>query len=134
MVGMNYKQLPRNFVNCYVTNGYEIIMTFDTTENYDVIFATYLDRVARDNRYYAGHDIFEDEVVLYFKVPDRFKKDFDTYATGRYSKFSDAYKKVIKDFFGNRGLDDDTHEVNEVDIIQASDKKRKKLAEYLGDI
>lgn len=130
MIGINYKQLPRNFVNSYITLNYDVVMCFDKTDNYDVIFLAFLENVVKNNRSYISYEDGEDEVVIYFTVPERWRDDFDTFISGKYSTFTDKYKDVIVRFFGKKSQPEH-HEVSEYDIITAPVFKRKEFAEWL---
>jgi hypothetical protein len=61
--------------------------------------------------------------IIAFRVPDIFKEDFNRFAKGRYSQFSETYKKVLKELYPN---------IKRIkSIIYPSDEDREKLAKEL---
>lgn len=130
MVGINHKDLPRNFINSYISkDNYEAIMIFDKTIDYDVIFYTFLTRI-KNNVNFVEHVEEEDEVVLRFKVPPLYHTDFELFTIGKYSKFEESYKKRLVDYFGQKSIKEG-HLVTEYNAIYPQDFKRLLIAERL---
>lgn len=136
MVGINYKQLPSNFLNSYFkinNENYYSILIFDKTVDYDEIFYHFMNNVKTNNRHLEQCDILEDEVVFIFKIPEIFKNEVTLFMDGAYSKFSEDYKQVICNFFGRKSIQDH-HTVTEYNTIYPEDFKRKQIAKNLSSV
>lgn len=131
MVGINYNQLPNNFVNSYVTHDYRIVLVFDKTSSYDVKFYTFMERTKQNSKWLLDITDEDDEIVVIFRIPEVWKDDFDKYTKGKYSEFSRIYKEMLVRFFGDKRKKTD-YTVTEFDIIYPDDAKRKQVAEWLG--
>ena len=132
MLGINYNNLPRNFINAYITEDHEVFMAFDKTEDYDVVFYHFLENTKNKNT--ALREVLDgdDEIVLRFNVPEEYFPEFNLFIQGKYSKFADSYKKLLVRYFGREAI---THnyEANVFDAIYPQDFKRKQIAERLYD-
>jgi hypothetical protein len=132
MVGMNYRKLPINFINCYVTNDYHIVLVFDKIEGLDEIFDYWFTFKAKDNMHYRGYEENMDEVIVYFEVPKLCYRDYDLFMEGKYSKLSEEYKRILVNFFGDKPI---KHirpiDVTEHEAIYPTQIKRKQMADYL---
>ena len=75
------------------------------------------------------------EVVLFFDVPLKFKKDFELFVKGKYSKFSENYKKVlIEEYksYRNTGLNKfNLPKVSIYDAIYPLESTRRMIADEL---
>lgn len=132
MVGVNYKNLPTNFINAYITSDYGINMVFDKTEDYDVIFYHYVDNLKTKNVYLNNHLEEEDEVILKFNIPKLYHEEFELFKIGKYSQFDNNYKKLLVSYFGQKSMKD-SHLVYEYNVIYPQDFKRQQIAERLYD-
>lgn len=76
------------------------------------------------------------EVVIYLDVPREFRKDFDKFIQGGYSEFSDRYKQLLIEKYGEgsqEGVNDlGLPRASMHDIIYPEPTKRKLLAEALS--
>lgn len=134
MVGINYKQLPSNFINCYVRIENDVqycILIFDKLIDYDEIFYHFMNNVNNNNKHLLETNDYEEEVVFIFRIPELLKDDFNLFMQGKYSKFSEEYKKIICNFFGKKSIQDH-HTVTEYNTIYPEDFKRKQIAKYLS--
>lgn len=131
MCGINYKNIPSNFVNCYITEDYHCYLVFDKTEDYDEIFYHFMQSTIRNNNKLVSYDDLEDEVVFIFKIPEIFKDEFDIFIRGAYSEFSEAYKKILVSFYGQISIKD-SYEASVFNTIYPENFKRKQIAEHLS--
>lgn len=131
MCGINYKILPINFINSYITLDYQVVLVFDKSEGYNTEFQMFLNHVQENIRSYVSFEDNIDEVDIIFQVPEIFRKEFDLFIDGRYSKFSEYYKRIICNFFGRKTIKDDS-KVTEYNIIYPEDFKRKQIADSLS--
>jgi hypothetical protein len=131
MIGINYNNLPSNFINSYITNDNRVIMVFDKTMDYDNIFHHFLDRVSRDNYHFVEYIDEDEEVLVCFDIPEHFYDDVEMFKIGAYSKLSDKLKGIMCSFFGKKSITD-SHRVTEYNMIYPQDFKRKQIAERLG--
>lgn len=131
MVGLNYKLLPSNFVNSYILDDYKVVVVYDTTEELDSFFNDHIVTIKTYNNYLIHIEPLDDELVLYFQVPDHYKEDYDKFLRGEYSKFSNDYKTLLTIAYGRKSRKTD-HLVTEYDVIIPLDFKRKQIASYLS--
>lgn len=134
MVGINYKNLPSNFINCYIkvdNENYYCMLVFDKTRDYDEIFYHFMNNIHTNNKHLLKYDDLEEEVIFIFKIPEILKEDFKFFMDGKYSKFSEEYKKVLCNFFGRKSKQED-YTVTEYNAIYPEDFKRKQIASYLS--
>lgn len=85
----------RNLINCYLGDSKY------PKYNYNKILVElkFKDNYILKNEYLTEYYETEKNTVIYvFDVPDKFEKDFFLFLTGKYSKFSDNYKKHILSF------------------------------------
>ena len=132
MVNVSYKNLPSNFINAYIIKDYEIVTVFDKTVDYDIIFYTYLTNLKERSTDLLEVIDEEDEVVLRFKIPEVHKENFDQFINGKYSRFSESYKKTLVSYFGQKSIKDG-YLVTEYNVIYPQDFKRLQIAERLYD-
>lgn len=130
MCGVNYKNLPSNFVNGYISLDYKAYLIFDKTEDYDVVYHHYQEHLKDRNKNVLDILDYEDEIVIVFNVPEKHKKDFDLFIIGKYSKFDEDYKEQIGNYFGKKSISD-TYVVTEYNTIHPQPFKRKLIAERL---
>lgn len=131
MCGINYKTLPKNFNNCYITLDYDVILVFNREEYYDTVFYHFVEHVKSSLKSYRSYEEDIDEILIFFKVPEVFRENFDLFIEGKYSKLTDGYKDIIISFYGKKTIKD-SYEVTAFDMIEPTDYKRKQIAEYLS--
>lgn len=132
MCEVNYKTFPENFINCYLhpdTND-KIVAVFEKPKEGDTKFSMFLDYI-KFNRNYIAYEEDIDEISLYFKIPDRNKKNYQMFLQGKYSKFSNEFKELLKGYFGVRSIKE-TYKVNVIDVIVPQEFKRQQVADRLG--
>ena len=91
----------------FVQMGFpQIVISFDNVD--DVPLKEDVHRLSMNYCYVDSEYGDEDkELHMFFDVPKEFKKDFELFTQGKYSEFSDRYKKILVDKYGNtreRGL------------------------------
>jgi hypothetical protein len=131
MVGLNHKTLPNNFINSYILDDYKVVAVYDKNTDYNDIFAHHLNRVLDNNKHLIEYQDLDDEIDIFFKIPEEFKDDFDLYLLGKYSEFSDDFKAVLTSFFGIKTIKEG-HTVSVHNTIYPEDFKRKLIAEHLS--
>lgn len=131
MVGINYKTLPNNFINSYITTNDEIIIVFDKTYEYNEIFYRFFEHCKSNIKNYKNYEEESDEIALMFDIPQVFKEEFEIFLLGKYSKFSEDYKRIICNFFGSKSIKD-LRTVTEYNVIYPEDFKRKQIANWLS--
>lgn len=131
MVGINYKQIPSNFINCYILEDYKCVLVFDKLMDYDEIYYHFMHRVMDNNPNFREYIDLEEEAIFIFNIQDRYRNDFDLFVKGAYSRFSEDYKKVLIGFFGRQSIPQG-HLVTEYNVIYPEDFKRKQIAEHLS--
>ena len=79
----------------------------------------------------CGYDDGDREVWLSFEIPKEFKKDFEKFTRGKYSEFSEKYKKLLIKHYGK-----ETSAVyaqfSMFDALYPTEEKRKERAEDLN--
>lgn len=133
MVGINYKKkniIPKNFTNAYIANDYKVIMTFGKNFDDGGMLEQFVDN-CRSGKELIDVEISDDEVILTFDIPTQLRRNFDLFKKGKYSKFTEAYKTRIVQFYGKETVKDN-HEVTEYNVIYPQEFKRKQIAEELG--
>lgn len=77
------------------------------------------------------------EVCMFFDVPVEFKKDFELFTQGRYSQFSDKYKKVLTNIYTTKrdsGVSPSTMlpNVSMYDVLYPTNDLKKLMAKQLS--
>lgn len=132
MVEINYNNLPRNFINAYISKDYEVFMVFDKTQDYDVVFYHFLENIKNKNTALKEVLDGDDEIVFRFNIPKKYFSDFNLFIQGKYSKFADVYKKVLIKYFGQVSISHN-YEASVYNTINPQDFKRLQIAERLYD-
>lgn len=121
-LGYTPKWYGDGLINCYITGGRSspnIVLIFDLNFNeHSTEILLKLD----GNENYLRSYIDVDELVYEFKIPDKFKQDFNHFINGDYSKFTKLLKDVLDITYGKDHL---VHAViyPEVDVITKICKK-----------
>lgn len=77
------------------------------------------------------YDDKDREVVLIFNIPKEYKKDFEMFTEGKYSKFSEKYKKRLISYFGKETCTEFA-QFSMFDALYPTEKKRKERAQDLN--
>jgi hypothetical protein len=96
-----------NFIGCYLMNDskelydYEILLAYKYTSTLkDVQFTVELEKIEGYKlSYYEDNNI----IIHVFKIPERYKADYDKILAGNYSKISPDLKLKIIKFWGLEG-------------------------------
>ena len=132
MCGVNYKNLPSNFINGYVSLDYKAYLIFDKTTDYDIVYHHYQEHLRERNKNVIEYLDFDDEIVIVFDVPEKYRSQFDLFLKSKYSQLDENYKQQICSYFGKKSYGD-THIVTEYNTLYPQDFKRKLIAERLYD-
>lgn len=79
----------------------------------------------------SNFDDDDKEVVMFFDIPKEFKEDFIRFTQGKYSEFSDKYKKKLISFFGKE-TSSVYAQFSMYDALYPTEEKRKERAGDLG--
>lgn len=78
----------------------QIILIFDNID-YEPLKAD-AHRLSMLSEYVAAEYTNDDkEIIMYFDVPLKYRKDFESFVKGWYSEFSREYKDLLIDIYGN---------------------------------
>lgn len=135
MCEINHNSLPHNFTNAYLheyKDIKQIVVVFDKPLEHSNSFMSYLDYLKQNRNYSAIEDI-DNEIILYFTIPNRNLENLKMYLKGKYSQFSKDYKELLCAYFGRKPHPNKTsHEVYEFDVIFPQEYKRLAIAKRLG--
>jgi hypothetical protein len=93
MIGKSYKQYP-NLINCYLGDNLNC-----PENNFQAIFINNKDfdktlLIPNFEKYYQ----LPDETYMFmYNIPKQYSDDYNHFCNGKYSQFSDKYKKVLTD-------------------------------------
>lgn len=124
MIGINSGYF--NLVNCYLgdnTNRPEL--------NFRRIFLNikYKDEKLLGIEYYQSFYRLEDNTYMYiFHIPEQFKEDYDLFCAGKYSKFSEDYKKQIIRLINMKPVINSSV----YKILHKTSDQRKKIEDMIG--
>ncbi|HEY9485747.1 MAG TPA: hypothetical protein VIQ04_03820 [Nitrososphaeraceae archaeon] len=80
--------------------------------------------------YFAGIKDGKNIIIVVFQVPSRFSKDYLYFKAGKYSKFSEEYKKLFPQYSQNSKAQ--PVESNVWRVINKSDSLKKELEKYFN--
>jgi len=84
------KNTPSNFISSYLTdNDTNIAIVFDKDNECDVILDL------KYNKYYLYDEVYDDEYVIFMKIPPKYEVDVNLFKIGRWSKLSNLLKGQI---------------------------------------
>lgn len=98
-------------------------------------------RVCEINYNYIKHEIFKEEVVIWFNLPEQHYDDYLCFINGSYSKFSEPYKSTLRNIYGLKSIVDKNIDKNNwdliklvtiYDIIHPRKIKRQLISDYLN--
>lgn len=81
--------------------------------------------------YFCGMEGKKDLVMMVFKVPDKYAKDYIHFKAGKYSEFSEEYKRVFPRYMKKTGEDPEESVIWRV--LYKSKKLREELTRFFGD-
>ncbi len=130
MCNIMYKNLPSNFINAYITENDKLVLVFDKVDSEDIKFNLFLHSI-NDNKYYTEREETNDEILLFFEIPEYFKEDFVKFKQGKYSKFSKEFKDLLVYAYGDKGKKTikDTYHASLWNTLYPEEFKRKQIAE-----
>lgn len=114
----------------------QIVLIFDNVDY--VPLKEDIHRLSMKSSYIgAEYDDEEKEVCMFFDVPTEFKKDFELFTHGKYSQFSEKYKKVLTNIYTTKrdnGVSPSTMlpNVSMYDVLYPTNDLRKLMAKQLS--
>ena len=130
MCNLNYKRLPNNFINAYLKDKDVIVLIFDK-HNKDISDFSYFIDALKTNEYYITFMEDDYEYSFFLKIDKGNLQTLNLFLEGKYSKFSEEYKKYLCKLYGKKTIQD-SYKVMEYNILYPQDFKRKQIAERLG--
>lgn len=135
MLGFSKSSYTEYFINCHILNEEEpkLVIIFDNIEDIDLNLQIY-----KLKKYYTFEKIstINDEIVVILKIPDVYIKDYNKFLQGKYSTFSEDYKKTLMKIHGSKGLSGVNEKglplVSIYDVINPSKDKIRELENILG--
>jgi hypothetical protein len=111
-----------------------IFLVFKTRGNADTKWNAIASRLRAKSEYvleyFAGTQAGRNIVVMVFQIPDKFAKDYLYFKAGKYSHFSDAYKKLFSRYSHNDRAQ--PVESNIWRVIHRSPELKKELEKYFN--
>lgn len=131
MVGINYKTIPDELINCYIDMDYHVLLVFEKNENFESLFTNYFSHIKNTNNFLALYEEDIDEVLFKFRIPSSFESDYNLFVQGYYSKLSNNLKDRLCLYFGKKTIQTN-HEATVYNAIYPQVFKRKQIADRLG--
>jgi len=120
------------YIGTYILNTHQprICVVFqDITMDEDPTQLVTLMGVLVADPLYINQDVLDGEVIVEFRFPSKFKKDFDLILEGRYSELSREYKDILMIDHVEESLQGSARSM--FDILYPTNAKRKAIAEAL---
>lgn len=96
-------------------------------------------KVCEDNYNYIKHETMNDEIVVWFSIPEKQYDNYLCFINGSYSKFTENYKLTLRNIYGLKSIVDkgksdwcDIKLVTVYDTIYPKKSKRQLLSDYLN--
>lgn len=121
-----------HLINCHLDlENNRIAVIIDNTDDENIIRLLQYNK--KSNEYYQGFkaDDNENEIALFYDIPEHYKKDFDIFLTSKYSKMTESYKQQLVSLYG-RIVNTDDYKPTKYDILYPRIEKRKQWADHLG--
>ena len=122
------------FIDLSLHNDYEFVLTFENSE-YDLLRMD-LQKIMNSVNYNGFLSKDDNEINLYMKVPDEFKRDYEKFLEGKYSKFTKRFKDVLTNvYYEDRfsGFEDNgLPKFSVYDVIYPNDDCINRLAKALS--
>lgn len=122
------------FIDLSLHNDYEFVLTFENSE-YDLLRMD-LQKIMNSVNYNGFLSKDDNEINLYMKVPDEFKRDYEKFLEGKYSKFTKRFKDVLTNvYYEGRfsGFEDNgLPKFSVYDVIYPNDDCINRLAKALS--
>lgn len=137
MLGIRLIHENRNntyFIDLSLYKDYEFVLTFENSE-YDLLKMD-LRKIMSSVNYngFLSKDV--NEINLYMKIPDEFKRDYEKFLEGKYSKFTKRFKDLLTNTYYEDGITG--FEANGLprlsvhDVIYPSEESINRLAQALS--
>lgn len=136
VVGINYGTLKENygFINSYLRDKARedltgnLLFVLFRPQDFEY-FEMFISEQSLDNdNYLEDYDYSNGYVVMVYRIPEKFKEDFEKFKEGKYSKLSslikNCYEKEIKTFL----IPEESFQWS---VFNKSSKLRKTLEEFL---
>lgn len=122
------------FIDLSLHNDYEFVLTFENSE-YDLLRMD-LQKIMNSVNYNGFLSKDGNEINLYMKIPDEFKRDYEKFLEGKYSKFTKRFKDVLTNvYYEDRfsGFEDNgLPKFSVYDVIYPNDDCINRLAKALS--
>lgn len=128
MCNINYKTLPKNFINSYLHNDDEVVVVFN--KHHEIYNFHEFIELLKTNEFYVTFIEDNDEYIFFFKLNDD-KNIISKFKEGKYSEFDNGYKKYLSGLYGEKTIPDSYH-VTEYNVLYPQDFKKKQIAKRLG--
>jgi hypothetical protein len=127
-----------HFVNCYVgtkEEGYLNNIYVLYRYSGDLTFAKFEDKLFKHDLYERRIDVDDHHVLYVFKMTKNDMYNYELFKKGKYSKFTDDYKKKILKFSINPAMvsEEDIPETSTYGILYKTDKQIEELKNVLGN-
>ena len=97
---------PTNLKACYVgdieksEHSEHILLEYEFKDSSKDLYLKFEEEIQACKYFEDFYDTTEGTIVFIFKVPEKYKKDYNHFINSDYSKFSAAYKDKIIEFHG----------------------------------
>lgn len=122
------------FIDLSLHNDYEFVLTFENSE-YDLLRMD-LQKIMNSVNYNGFLSKDDNEINLYMRIPDEFKRDYEKFLEGKYSKFTKRFKDVLTNvYYEDRfsGFEDNgLPKFSVYDVIYPNDDCINRLAKALS--
>lgn len=127
-VGYSKKDFDNTLLNVHLLENQPVLcVVLDGTDD------KYLPSLVRCriNDSYKFDEIVDDEVIIYFNIPESYIDIYQLFIQGKYSNFPESYKNKLVDIYTHK-VYEDTHFVTEYNVLYPQDYKRRQIAQWLG--
>jgi len=127
-----------NFINCYVgtkEEGYLDNIYLVYRYSGDLLYKQFEEQLKNHDLFERMIDIDKHHIMYIFNMTLKDKQNFEKFKQGKYSKFTDEYKKKILDFVINFDLisEDTLKSTITYGILYRTDKQIKEVYNLIGD-
>jgi len=92
--------LDNGFINTFVTSKrikypFEVMFLLFNPKRFNEEYNRFERMLIYNPNYLEVYDLGNKHVLYVFKIPEKFKSDYYTFLNGKYSKFSEEYKRLF---------------------------------------
>lgn len=97
---LKFKFNSFGFINTYLqvqplTYPYPVIFLLFKPESFNIDFNNFVSEIQKNPNFIEIVDLFNGRILMTFRVPKKFTKDYYTFLEGKYSKLSAAFKSCF---------------------------------------